>query len=408
MTILASIFRIALESLGANKLRSGLTLLGIIFGVTSVMTILSALEGAQASIKEDIERLGPSTFMVGKMMIALSEEEYLEKVKRKPISIATAEQVADDCVLCDKVSPRFFNRANVKYGRESMRRVGIMAGTANYIDIVDIEVAQGRFHSTEDDLYRRKVAFIGDKVRETFFEGIDAIGKTIKIGPYKYTIIGIAKKRGSLFGDSQDSFAIIPFSTAVGQFGVPHRRGIYMTVKAVSVDRLEEAMDEVRGIMRAARKVPYNTPDDFDMLTADSFMELFNAFTRIFRLSLIGISAISLVIGGIVVMNIMMVSVSERTREIGIRKSLGARHNHILLQFLFESVLLTLSGGLVGTALGHVIAVILAAQIDLDIDPSMLAITAGLSVSTGIGLIFGIYPALKAARLDPVKALSYE
>lgn len=408
MLVFAAIFRIASTALWTNKLRSGLTFVGIVFGVTSVMTIMSFLEGAVGSIKAQLDTLGPSTFMVAKMMSAFSEEEFLRKIKRKPISMKSADLIEEDCQTCEKVSPRIFNRARVSYGDKSLRRITIMGGTASFIDIVDFQVAQGRFHSIEDDLYKRQVIFIGEMLRETFFEGVDPIGKTIKVGAKKYTVIGVAKKRGSMFGESQDDFAIVPLSCMVRQFGVPHRRGVFLTIKAESVEQLPEAMDEVRMLLRTQRKVPYNDPDDFDLETADSIMERVNQFTIMFRMVFIGISAISLVIGGIVVMNIMMVSVTERTREIGIRKSVGAKRKHILLQFLFESVMLTMSGGLVGIVAGFLIARVLGAQIDMAIDPSALAISAGFIVSTGIGLIFGIYPAMKAARLDPIKALSYE
>jgi len=409
MVVFASIFRIAMAALWSNKLRSGLTFIGIIFGVTSVMTIMSFLEGAMGEIEEQLDTLGPSTFMVAKMMSAFSEEEFLEKIKRKPIDLKSAELVDEECRLCEKVSPRVFERARVSYGSENLRRVGIMGGTTSFIDIVDLQVAQGRFHSAEDDRFKRNVVFIGDLLRETFFEGVDPIGKTLKIGARKYTVIGVAKKRGAMFGDSQDDFAVIPMSCLIRQFGAPHRRGVYLTIKAVSVERMPEAMDEVRMILRTYRKVPYNEPDDFDLETAESFMEMFNQFTMMFRLVFVGISAISLVVGGIVVMNIMMVSVTELTREIGIRKSIGAKRKHILLQFMFEAVLVTMTGGIVGIFAGFMIAKIAAAAwIDMDIDPSMLAISSGFIVSTGIGLVFGIYPAMKAARLDPIKALSYE
>jgi len=408
MAIFTSIFRISLGALVANKLRSGLTFLGIIIGVTSVMTIVSALEGMQAAIREDLETLGPSTFMVAKMMTAMSEQEFLDKIKRKPITVDMAEAVEENCVLCDKISPRAFEDATVKYGSEKLNNITVMGGSSNFIDIVDMDVAQGQFHSPEDDLYKRKVAFVGDLVRETFFEGTDPLGKTIKIEGDKYMVIGVAKRRGQMFGESQDNFLIIPFSTFIGQFGEPRRQGVFLTIKAASVEQLEETMDEVRVILRSYRKVPYSEPDDFDLMTADNVLDLLNQFTRLFRLSLIGISAISLVIGGIVVMNIMMVSVTERTREIGIRKSIGAKQRHILMQFLFEAVVLTLTGGLVGIVAGFLIARVLTAQIDMSIQPSAVAIIAGLVISTGIGLIFGVYPAMKAARLDPIKALSYE
>jgi putative ABC transport system permease protein len=408
MAVFSAIFRLAGSALLANKLRSGLTFTGIVFGVTSVMTIMSFLEGAIGAIEKAFEALGPSTFMVSKMMTAFSEEEFLEKVKRKPVDLRTAEVIEQECQLCDKVSPRLFDEARISYGDQSLRHILVMGAASNFIDIVDMEVAQGRFHSSEDDLYRRNVVFIGDLIRETFFEGVDPIDKQIRIGPQKYTVIGVAKKRGTLFGESQDDFVVIPLSAHTRQFGVPHRRGAFLTIKAISVEQLQEAMDEVRLILRTYRKVPPSEPDDFDMETAESILKRLNQFTLMFRMVSVGISGISLVIGGIVVMNIMMVSVTERTREIGIRKSVGAKRRHILLQFLFESIMLTFSGGALGVGLGFVIAKVLAGQADVDIDPSALAISAGLIVSTGIGLIFGIYPAMKAARLDPIKALGYE
>ena len=199
----------------------------------------------------------------------------------------------------------------------------------------------------------------------------------------------------------------IPFSAYIKQFGFP-RRGLSVAIKAMSVESLENSMDQVRAVLRAQRHVPYNEDDDFDLLTADSILQVLNTITRIFRFGLVGIASISVVVGGIVVMNIMMVSVTERTREIGIRKSIGAKQKHLLLQFLFESLMLTLSGGIVGIVLGFLIANALIGLIDMNVSPTFLAIFSGLSISTGIGLIFGIYPAMKAARMDPIKALSYE
>ncbi|MCP4685813.1 MAG: FtsX-like permease family protein [bacterium] len=407
MVVFRSIFRIAFDAIISNKLRSSLTFIGIVFGVTSVMTIISALEGMMGVIEEEFSALGPSTFMVSKMMTAMSDEEFREKIKRKPVNLKAVEAIEESCTMCEKISPRAFVREKVKYREKSIRRALVMGCTAEYIDIVDIEVEQGRFHSFEDDTYRRQVAFIGDDLREEFFTGVDPLGKVIKIGGRKYTVVGLAKKRGEMFGESQDDFIVVPLSAYTRQFGQP-RRGVNVVIKAASVEQLEETMDEVRVILRSHRNVPYNKPDDFDMMTADSFLELLNQITRIFRLGLIGISGISLIVGGIVVMNIMMVSVAERTREIGIRKSLGAKHQHILMQFLFESILLTFSGGVVGIVLGYLIARILVGMLDMTIAPSMMAIISGLSISIGIGLVFGIYPAMKAARLDPVKALSYE
>lgn len=405
--IAPALLRIAVQALTANKLRSGLTLLGVIVGVTSVMTIISALEGMQAGIKRVFDQLGPATFVIDRMGVITSEEMFWDKVRRKPLKLATAELIEDHCPLCDKISPRDFRGARIKYGREAMRDVLVIGAQSTYVEIVDYQEAQGRFHSREEDLAGKRVVFIGEQIRESLFSGVDPLGKELQINGVKYTVIGVAKKQGSMFGDNMDSWVLIPFSAMIRQFGNPGRN-LDFVVKAVSVEKLPEAMDQARMVLRAQRKVPFDKPDDFDLLTADNILEALNSFTQAVRMGLVLISSISVVVGGIVVMNIMMVAVTERTREIGIRKSVGARRRHILMQFVFEALLMCLLGGAIGIAAGFFIARVLVSFIDMQIQPSMVAIFTGLIISTAVGLFFGIYPAMKAARLDPVKALSYE
>jgi putative ABC transport system permease protein len=406
--ILGSLLKISVLALIANKLRSGLTLLGVIIGVTSVMTIISALEGMMGGVEKQLDQLGPTTFIAVTIGgVITSDEQYREMLKRKPLKLDYADDIMEGCDLCEKISPNSYRRADVKYRGQSLRRVLIRGATSQLIDIIDLDIGRGRFYSREDDLYKRRVAFIGDQVREELFGTLDPIGKSMRIGGQKYTVVGVAKKKGSMFGENQDNFVVVPLSVHRRQFGEPRRSG-HLLIKAKSVEDLDDAMDQTRVVLRSLRHVPYDKPDDFSLITADAVLEQLNAVTRIFRLGLIGISSISLVVGGIVVMNIMMVSVTERTREIGIRKAVGAKQFHILVQFMFEALMTTLGGGLIGTVLGFVIAKSLVGMIDLEIDPSMFAITAGIGISTGIGLIFGIYPAMKAARLDPIEALGYE
>lgn len=402
-----SLLRIAVDALIANKLRSVLTLIGVIIGVTSVMTIISALEGLQSVIEGQLARMGSSTFVVTRIGMPRSEEEFREQLKRKVINSNTVDLIEEECRSCERVVPRSFGQARIKYRDQALRNVFVLGTTAGYIEVVDMEVEQGRFLSHEDDEAVRHVAFIGQTVRESLLEGVDPTGKEISINGVKFTVIGVSPKESAMLGQDHNNFVIIPVSVYLTEFG--DRRGnLDMVIKASSVDGLNECMDEVRLLLRAQRRVAADKPDDFEMMTADNILDMLNAFTRILRLTLIGISSISLVVGGIVVMNIMMVSVTERTREIGIRKSLGARQNHILVQFLLESLLVTLTGGAIGIAAGFLLAKMLVGLMQMQIAISWLAIVLGLAISTGVGLFFGIYPAMRASRLDPVKALSYE
>ena len=407
--IALSILRIAFDSLKANKLRSGLTLLGVIIGVMSVMTIISALEGMMGAIESRLQMLGPTTFVAARMGgLITSEEQFFEMLKRKRFHLRYKESIAEGCSYCEKISGRVFARADIKYRNNSMRNAYVLGTDAEYIDIVDLEVSQGRYFSYEEDYNHQKVAFIGDLVKEELYPGLDPIGREISIRGQKHAIVGVAKKMGSFFGANTDNFVVIPMASYFKQFGDPGRRDLSFFIKAVDIEHMPEAKDQIRMVLRTERHVPYDKPDDFEVLTADNVLQAMNSFTRILRLGLVGISSISLVVGGIVVMNIMMVSVTERTREIGIRKSLGAKRKHILVQFLLEALMTTITGGIIGIVIGFLIAKWLMGLMDMEVTPSTLAIMSGFSVSTGIGLIFGIYPAMKAARLDPIKALSYE
>lgn len=391
----------------ANRLRSSLTLLGIIIGVTSVITIISAIEGLMQSFEDQVSSLGPATFIVTKFGIITSDEDYFAALKRKPLTMEDRRAVSKACPDCLEVGARAYARTGIKRGNKGLRRTLVMGATANLMNVVDFKVDDGRgFTETE---YNRKnqVVFIGPTIVEELFEGKDPIGKTVKIKGRNFRVIGVATKRGSFLGNNQDNFVMIPLSTYIKLFGKP-RRNLALMIKSKTIEGIDDTQDQVRAVLRARRGVAYNDEDDFSILTAENILAFVDNTTRGARIALIAISSISMVVGGIVIMNIMMVSVSERTREIGIRKSIGARRKNILTQFLFEALVLSIGGGAIGTAAGIVLAIVLGGQISLPISPSLFAITMGLSISTGVGVFFGMYPAAKAANLDPIEALRFE
>ncbi len=405
--ITLSLVRIAFDALRANKLRSFLTLLGVVVGVTSVMTIMSALEGLQKGIADTFNSIGSSTFVVTRMGIVTSEEMFWEKVRRKPLKLEHLELVKASCESCVRVAPRTGENVNVTANGKRVRDCSLEATTEEMGNIVDIDVSLGRYLSYEDNYHARAVAYIGQTVSERLFEGTDPLGKEIRINGVKYEVIGVAAKSGAVFDHDNDNTVVIPFERFRKQFGEPRRR-LNFFVSAGSPETLDRAMDETRLLLRTARNVPYNKEDDFDLLTAAAAIEIISSLTAFMRSAMILISSIALVIGGIVVMNIMMVAVSERTREIGIRKSLGARRNHIMYQFLFETLMVTMTGGMIGVALGYIAAQSIVGLIGIQMSPSLISVALGLGMSTFTGLFFGIYPAMKAAKLDPIKALSYE
>jgi putative ABC transport system permease protein len=399
--------KMALAAVWANRLRSVLTLLGVIIGVTSVITIISAIEAMSQAFEDQVSALGPSTFIVTKFGIITSEEEYFTALKRKDLTMDDMRAVQKGCPDCQEVSARSYTRSDVKRGNKGLRRVIIGGSTANFLDVIDIQLDEGRSFTEAEYNRNNRVAFIGPTIGEELFPGVDPIGKTLKIRGRKFTVIGISKRRGSFLGNNRDNFIMIPLTAYIKVFGKPGRN-LDLLIKSTTVEGIFDTQDQVRSILRARRGVDYNDDDDFAILTADNILAFVDNITRVARIALVAISSIALVVGGIVIMNIMMVSVTERTREIGIRKSIGARRKNVLVQFLFEALILSLGGGLIGTATGIGLAIILGGQISLSVQPSIFAIAAGLSISTGVGVFFGIYPAMKAAKMDPIDALRFE
>jgi putative ABC transport system permease protein len=412
MRLLEGIF-IALASLVANKLRSILTLIGVIIGVMTVIAITSIIAGMNKYVADQLSAVGSDTFFINKWGLIMSEDEWWEALKRKSITLDDMKAVEDNCPSCYKVGASADITRRVKCGNVYLDDVSITGVTANLIDIIDIKVEQGegRYVSRFEEEHNRAVVFIGWEIKDKLFGQVDPIGKDIKIGNQKFRVVGIAQKRGSFLGQSRDNFVHVPITTFFKHFG-RHRYGrevsVDIVVKAVSFESMSEAMDQARVILRARRHVPYDKQDDFAMMTGETFMDLYRQFTSTAYLTMIGISSIALLVGGIVIMNIMLVSVKERTREIGIRKALGARRKDVLWQFLIESVTLSLVGGMLGVLLGLGAGKIVAMNSPLPASADPFWIITGLILATSVGLIFGVYPAVKAARLDPIEALRYE
>ena len=399
--------KIAFAALWANRLRSTLTLIGVVIGVASVITIISALEGLMAGIEDQMKILGPQTFIVTKFGLITDYDGFLKALKKKDLTLQDRRAVTEGCPDCEAVGASYDGQGNVKRGDNGLRNVSISGCTADMLSILSIEIAEGRFFTQDEYDRKNQVAFVGPTIVEELCPGVDPIGKTIKIKGLNFTIIGVAKKRGAFLDNNQDNFAMIPLSAHSKIFGRP-KNFLDLVIKARSIEALPEAQDQVRAVLRARRGVDYKDNDDFAILTAANILSFVDTATKGVRVALIAISSIALVVGGIVIMNIMMVSVTERTREIGIRKSIGARRKHILLQFLYEALLLSVGGGILGTSLGIGLAIFLGSKISLPVSPSILAIIAGLSISTGVGVFFGMYPAVKASQMDPITALRFE
>lgn len=397
---------VALRSLVSNKLRSILTLVGVIIGVMTVIAVVSIIAGMNKYVADQINALGSSTFFVNKFGITMSEEDYLKALKRKNFALQDMEAIKERCPLCWKVGARMVAFKKVKYREKYVSDIAIAGATANITEISDINLSSGRYPSEFENEHNRRVVLIGWEIADNLFPGQDPLDKNIKIGNYYFRVVGVATKRGTFLGQNQDDFVLIPITTFNKLFGTKRYMSIF--VKVENFGSMQEAQDQVRLVLRARRNVPYDKPDDFAIMTSDTFMDLYRTFTSTAFLVMIGVSSIALVVGGIVIMNIMLVSVTERTREIGIRKAVGAKKKNILWQFLVEAVTLALVGGLIGIILGSVIAKIVAATTPLPAAIEAWSVITGLVIATSVGLFFGIFPAVKAAKLDPIVCLRYE
>jgi putative ABC transport system permease protein len=399
--------RMAASSLRAHKLRTFLTLIGIIIGIVAVVGVMSLIEGATIYVTTKVEDLGSNTFVIDKFGLITNFKEYLDAVKRnKDLSLADLDAIKEASPGAEDVGAMVYGGAEVKYNNFFLKGVGLMGATANMAYIDTKQVENGRYVSPIDIENRRNVCFVGSDIAKKLYPNVDPIGKELKINNLPFQVIGVAKEIGSAFGQPQDLFVIIPISTYQKIYG--SRESISVHVRARSDIALEQVQDQARLVLRARHHLKFTDKDDFGMRSADSFRSFFTQITEVLSVVAVGIAAISLVVGGIVIMNIMLVSVTERTREIGVRKSLGAKRRDILWQFLAESVMMSIAGGFLGLAIAYGLTKLIPLITPLPMSMPISAVIMALSTSTSVGIIFGIYPAWKAAKLDPIVALRQE
>jgi putative ABC transport system permease protein len=404
LVTLLETLRLALESLRAHKLRSFLTLLGVILAVTTLVVVMSVVTGMNTYVADRIANLGANVFLVDRFGIITSQDEYVKAQKRPLIEMVDYERLRDTMRTARAVAAEDDRNVQVRSGNVKMDNTDVMGVTYNFAEVRNINVAQGRFLTQADDEHHSEVVFLGSDVAKKFFPNVDPIGKNINAETHSYTVIGVAEPIGSAFGQSQDNYMMIPMGTYAKEW---HRQRDWITVfvQAPAAELMPAAQDEARMLMRAWRHLPYDAKDNFAILGSDSIMKLWHDLTGNLAAVAVTLVSVFLVVGGIVIMNIMLASVTERTREIGIRRSLGARKNHILLQFMTESAVLAAVGGLLGVVLAYVCVALARAATSIPMETPIGAVLLSLFVSTGVGLFFGIYPAMKAAKLDPIEAL---
>lgn len=396
---------IALSSILAHKLRAFLTLLGVIIGVFVVTAVATVIEGANVYIKEKIATLGSGVFRIQKAAMNFGDfDKFMEAMRKNPdLKIDDLYALRENVGLAENIAAQDGSSQQVKYGNNAVEGVGIQGVTANTIFVTNVEVAQGRYISDADDESRRFVAYIGAEVATKLFPTEDPLGKEIKIGRYVYTVIGVAKALGTVLGFSQDNFVQIPLGTYLKVFG--SRRSLTFIIRGQKGVPSQDVQDQVRVLLRSRHKLDYNQADDFAVVTDETTEQMFGSITGMVASVAFPVVGISLVIGGIVIMNIMLATVTERTKEIGIRKSLGATRRDILVQFLVESSMLSLMGGIAGLLMAIIVMTILGKFLPVPVAIPFWAPFIAIIVSTLTGLFFGLYPANRAAKLDPIVAL---
>ncbi len=401
-------FRVAGGALRANKMRSFLTTLGIVIGVAAVIAVVSIVQGLQFLIVGQLQDVGATYLRV------LPEVRFAAPGQvTRPVLLTTddAEAIVEQVPGIEWMSPLLFGNATVKYRQRQHDPLYIAGTNQHWQEVVNQTVDRGRFFSTVDIRQRRKVAVIGESVVEELRLGDQPVGKEIYVGSVPVTVIGVMEEQGQVLGQDQDDLVVVPFDTALSLFGRRAADQVQIHLRVASTEAIEPARDGIRRLLRQRHDLAEGQPDDFQIQTQDDLLELFETVLGAVTWVVIGVVGIALVVGGIGIMNIMLVSVTERTREIGVRKAVGARRQDILVQFLIEAVTLSLVGGGIGLLLGWGAGAGVVAIIPIDLPPAhvpLWAVLLSFGFSSAVGIVFGIYPAARAARLDPIEALRYE
>ncbi|HLK54788.1 MAG TPA: ABC transporter permease [Candidatus Angelobacter sp.] len=398
---------IALETLRSHKLRSFLTLLGIILSVSTLIIVVSMVQGANKYVSEKVANFGSNVFLVMRFPLITSAEEFVKLSRsNKNVTWEDYEYVRDNMKLAQAVGLEVRRNGTVKYKTESIEDIDVRGVTANMVGIDTEEPVSGRYISDADDSHRSNVTMIGNDVAKRFFAGVDPLGKSIYVDGEAYLVVGVAKEMGSAFGQSQDSFVYIPIQTWRKVYGSNTTMNI--NVKALAADLMPPAEDEARVLMRARRHLAPKQNDTFGVVEPSAIMELYNSLTGSLASGSIFVVGIFLVIGGIVIMNIMLASVTERTREIGVRKSLGATRRDVLMQFLVESGVMATIGGVMGVMVAAAISFAVGRLTSFPMSLPIGWVIGAVAIATAVGLFFGVYPAYKASKLNPIEALRFE
>jgi putative ABC transport system permease protein len=395
------------QAIRAHKLRATLTMLGLTMGVATLITVMTLVQGANQYVEQKIANLGTNVFQIGRVPFAVADlTKILKALRNKNITVEDMQAVADRCGACRHVGGEASTTVSSRFRDRDLENTRLVGQTSGMVDVDTRTILQGRYFTPQEDARGAQVALVGASVAEELFAGLDPVGRTVRLGTKEFTVIGTYEKLGSVLGQDQDNFAVIPMGSYQRVRG--NRFSLVIHVQAAGGALFEQAQEEARTIMRARRHITGSREEDFFIGTAQSYIALWESISSAFFTVFVMVSSISAVVGGIVIMNVMLVSVTERTKEIGIRRAVGASRRDVLRQFLTESVIQCLVGGMIGIAIGFLAAYALRRATDFPALVQGWVALLGVVLSSAIGLFFGIYPATRAAELDPVEALRSE